>query len=58
MSAVDYIAIGAIVLVVGSAIFYIVRAKKQGQKCIGCPHAKSCGGDCSCCNHKNTINEE
>ena len=24
-----------------------VRAKKRGEKCIGCPYCKQCGGDCS-----------
>ena len=44
---VDYIAIAAIVLIVGAAVFYIVRAKKRGEKCVGCPYAKQCGGKCS-----------
>ena len=49
MSAVDYIAIAAIVLVVGAALFYILRAKRRGEKCIGCPYAKGCGGNCGGC---------
>ncbi|MBO5415990.1 MAG: FeoB-associated Cys-rich membrane protein [Clostridia bacterium] len=48
MGAVDYIAIAAIVLIVGAAVFYIVRAKKRGEKCVGCPHSKQCGGKCGC----------
>lgn len=36
------IAIIVIVLAVGGAIFYVVRAKRKGQKCIGCPYANSC----------------
>ncbi len=31
-----------IVIVLGLVIRYIVRAKKRGEKCIGCPHSKSC----------------
>ena len=46
MSIVDYIAIAAIVLIVGASVFYIVRAKKRGEKCVGCPYAKQCGGKC------------
>ena len=42
MNSTDIIAIAAIVLIVGLAVFYIVRAKKRGQKCIGCPYAKQC----------------
>jgi hypothetical protein len=49
MGIVDYIAIAVIVLIVGAALFYIVRAKKHGQKCIGCPYAKHCNrNSCSC----------
>ncbi len=47
MGIVDYIALAAIVLIVGAAVFYIVRAKKRGEKCVGCPYAKQCGGKCS-----------
>lgn len=43
----DVIAIILIVLIIGAAIFYIVKAKKRGQKCIGCPYSKTC-------NSKNT----
>ena len=48
MGLVDYIAIALIALAVGGAIFYIVRAKKRGQKCIGCPYAKTCNKNCTC----------
>ena len=27
---------------------YVLKARRTGQKCIGCPHAKACGGSCSC----------
>ena len=47
MSIVDYIAIAAIALVIGAAVFYIVRAKKRGEKCIGCPYARECGRNCN-----------
>ena len=46
MGPVDYIAIAVIALIIGSAIFYIVRAKRRGEKCVGCPYAKQCGGNC------------
>ncbi len=38
----DLIVIGLIILFIGGAVFYIVRAKRKGQKCIGCPYAKEC----------------
>ena len=47
MNIVDYIAIAAIVLIVGASVFYIIRAKRRGEKCVGCPYAKQCGGHCS-----------
>ena len=47
MSIVDYIAIAVVVLTLSAAVFYIVRAKKRGEKCVGCPYAKQCGGKCN-----------
>ena len=49
ISMVDYIVIGVVILTVGVAAFYIIRKKKSGAKCIGCPDAKSCSGNCSGC---------
>ncbi|MBE6596392.1 MAG: FeoB-associated Cys-rich membrane protein [Ruminococcaceae bacterium] len=46
MNIVDYIAIAVIVLLVGGAVFYIVRAKRRGEKCVGCPYSKQCSGKC------------
>ena len=44
----NYIVAAILVLAVGVAIFYIVKAKKSGKKCIGCPYADSCGKS-NCC---------
>ena len=49
MSAIDWAVLGLILLTVGGAVTYIVRAKKKGQKCIGCPDSKTCGGNCALC---------
>ena len=46
MNIVDYIAIAVVVLSLSAAVFYIVRAKKRGEKCVGCPYARECGGKC------------
>ena len=56
MKPVEIIVILAIALIVGAAAFYIIRAKKQGKKCIGCPYSSSCGkggcsGSCHGCTH-------
>lgn len=38
-----------LVAVAGLALFYILRAKKRGQKCIGCPYSGKCGSKkCGC----------
>ena len=41
--------VAAIVLaIIGGILFYLYRAKKRGETCIGCPYAKQCGsGGCS-----------
>ena len=44
----DAIIIIVLVVILSLAIGYIVRAKKKGAKCIGCPVDK-CSGSCSCC---------
>ncbi|MFI3228686.1 MAG: FeoB-associated Cys-rich membrane protein [Bacillota bacterium] len=44
------IAIVVIVIILGSAIAYIVRAKKKGVKCIGCPAGSTCNGHCGSTN--------
>ena len=44
----DIIVIAIVILVVGAAVAYIIREKKKGVKCIGCPHAKECASkNCS-----------
>ena len=42
----NYIIIAIILLILGGIIFYLVRSKKRGDKCVGCPYAKQCGGKC------------
>ena len=57
MKPIDMIIVAVIVLIVGAASAYIIKAKKSGKKCIGCPDSSSChsqasnpcGGNCSCC---------
>ena len=33
--------------IVGGIIWYLIRAKRRGEKCIGCPYARECGGNCN-----------
>ncbi|WP_289479625.1 FeoB-associated Cys-rich membrane protein [Klebsiella pneumoniae] len=42
-----------VVAVIGAAVVYIIKEKKKGTKCIGCPAAGQCAnhgksGGCSC----------
>lgn len=42
MNTNDLIVIVILVFLLGSAIAYIIKEKKKGVKCIGCPMAKTC----------------
>lgn len=49
----DIIVLVVLAVILAAAIIYIVRAKKKGAKCIGCPAAGECSkkaekGSCSC----------
>ncbi len=37
--------IGILLLIIGGASFYLIRAKRRGVHCVGCPH----GGKCAAC---------
>ncbi len=43
----DLIVIGVILLILCGAGAYLYKAKKRGQKCVGCPYAGTCG-KCHC----------
>lgn len=36
-----------LIVIVGSAVGYIIKAKKSGKKCIGCPDSGTCD-KCNC----------
>ncbi len=42
MNAATVIALLAVIAIVFLAVRYIVKQKKKGVKCIGCPYADSC----------------
>lgn len=57
MSVQDLIIIAVLILVLAISIGYIIKAKKSGVKCIGCPAShdcKSCG--CGCQEHNQNEN--
>ena len=47
----DLIIILILAVIAGGIVFYLVREKKRGVTCVGCPHAKACAkrksGGCS-----------
>ncbi|MBR2453599.1 MAG: FeoB-associated Cys-rich membrane protein [Clostridia bacterium] len=43
----NYIVIGILAVITAGIVVYLIRAKKRGQKCVGCPYAKGCSGGCS-----------
>lgn len=49
MNGADVIVALLLAAIIGGAALYIKKAKKRGQKCIGCPYGKTCGGCCSDC---------
>ena len=58
---VDFLIVIVLLVILGAAIIYIVKAKKSGTKCIGCSDSGSCAGcngSCSgntkCCYGKDS----
>ena len=48
----EIIAIVLIALIIGGATAYIIKAKRSGRKCIGCPDACSCKAkNCGSCDY-------
>ena len=53
-----FIVSGILLMIVGAAILYIVKKKKSGARCIGCPsggncRSKSSNSECCCGCHSN-----
>ncbi len=51
----NFIIVVVLLIIVGLAVAYIIKEKKKGVKCIGCPAAGNCAhkcnsasGGCSC----------
>ena len=54
----EIIAIVSIALIILIAAIYIIKAKKSGVKCIGCPHAKTCQSAKACQSSKTKGGEK
>lgn len=39
----NIIIIAVLLCIIGGIIFYLGRAKKRGETCIGCPYSRQCG---------------
>ena len=52
MDTGEIVSIVLIALIVGGVIAYLIKAKKRGKSCIGCPDSASCSckGSCNGCN--------
>ncbi len=42
----NIIIIAVLAAIVGGIVFYLYRAKKRGESCIGCPYSKTCNKNC------------
>ncbi|MBR6573362.1 MAG: FeoB-associated Cys-rich membrane protein [Clostridia bacterium] len=43
----NVIVILILVVIAAGIIWYLIRRKRRGEKCVGCPYAKQCGNKCS-----------
>ena len=54
MNIIDMVIILVLLVIIGLACAYIIKAKKNGAKCIGCPMSKQCSSknqgetECNC----------
>ena len=45
----DIIVVLGLLALVAAIVWYLVRAKRRGEACVGCPYAKQCSGGCGGC---------
>ena len=53
----NFIIVIVVALILGCSLAYVIKAKKKGVKCVGCPYAETCGkntenNSCSCNTNK------
>jgi len=58
MEMIDFAIVVLVAAIIGVAAGYIVRSRKKGKKCIGCPDscacsAGNCAGGCTGCISKD-----
>lgn len=42
----NIIIVALLIAITAAIVLYLIKAKRRGDKCIGCPYAKQCGGNC------------
>ena len=58
MISTDFIVLAVVLVIVGAAMAYIIKAKKNGAKCIGCPSGGcGCSEKSGCCCTRQTETE-
>ena len=53
----NFILLVVLAVIIGAALAYVIKAKKRGVKCIGCPDGAKCSGNCSCCSNCGSTEE-
>lgn len=55
----NFVVAAIVLLMIAIAVIYIVRQKKKGAKCVGCPMGGQCASKCQCSsgNHANIDKE-
>jgi hypothetical protein len=54
----DFLILAVVAAIVTASILYIRKQKKSGAKCIGCPHSRSCSGNCGSCSDSCTCHNK
>ncbi len=42
----NMIVVMILLVLIGSVVIYLIKEKKKGRKCVGCPYAKQCSQNC------------
>lgn len=53
----DVIVVAVILVIVAAAAAYIIKAKRSGVKCVGCPAGSTCNGACQSCSGRASQSE-
>jgi len=55
----NVVIVAILALLVIGIVRYLIKAKKRGETCIGCPYAKQCDGHCNgSCKNEQTDSKQ